>query len=164
MIRYEYIFNIFNYLIIIIVFMEGIIFYRRGYTVKCFFQGISWNANFTIVSLFHYRQIFMIYFLNPVMKYQNSENRFSEFSVSWNTFLLNLFSCLINSFIINNVCENLKENVNISKKVLLNILQNSQENTCTRLSSLIKLQGWGLQLYLKRDSATGVFLWILRNF
>ena len=60
--------------------------------------------------------MFMIYFLNPFMKYENSENRFSEFSLSWKTFLLNLFSCLINSFIINDVCENLKENVNVSKK------------------------------------------------
>ena len=33
------------------------------------------------------------------------------------------------------------------KKVLLEILQNSQENTCTRVSFLIKLQASGLQLY-----------------
>ena len=44
----------------------------------------------------------------------------------------------------------------------LEILQNSQENTCVRFSFLIKLQelaqasASGLQLYLKRD--TGVFL------
>ena len=57
--------------------------------------------------------MFMIYFLKPFMKYENSENRFSEFSLSWKTFLLNLFSCLINSFIINDVFTNLKENVNI---------------------------------------------------
>ena len=50
------------------------------------------------------------------MKYQNSENRFSEFSLLWKTFLLNLFSCLINSFIVNDVCKNLKENVNIKIK------------------------------------------------
>ena len=158
--------------------------------------------------------MFMIYFLNPFMKYENSENRFSEFSLSWKTFLLNLFSCLINSFIINDVCKNLKENVNIKvkskhkvvfrtlywknwkidsssffrimdfnfdavarfqaywdqrryeklseaatrgvlyKEVFLEILQNSQENTCARVSFLIKLQA----------SGTGVFLWILWNF
>ena len=34
------------------------------------------------------------------------------------------------------------------KKVFLKISQNSQENT------------WGLQLYLKIDSGTGVSLWI----
>ena len=31
-------------------------------------------------------------------------------------FLLNLFSCLINSFIINDACKNLKENVNVKVK------------------------------------------------
>ena len=30
------------------------------------------------------------------------------------------------------------------KKVLLEISQNSQENTCARVSFLIKLQTWGL--------------------
>ena len=44
------------------------------------------------------------------------------------------------------------------------ILKNSQENTCVRASFLIKLQVWGLQLYYERDSDTGIFQWILRNF
>ena len=44
------------------------------------------------------------------------------------------------------------------KKAFLEILQNSQENTCARVSFLIKVQASGLQLYLKRDSDTGVFL------
>ena len=47
----------------------------------------------------------------------------------------------------------------VLKKMLLNISQNSQENTCARVSFIIKLQ-----LYEKRDSGTGVFLWILQNF
>ena len=38
------------------------------------------------------------------------------------------------------------------KKVFLDILQNSKENTCARVSF------FGLQLYLKRGSDTGVFL------
>ena len=73
------------------------------------------------------------------------------------------------------------------KKVFLEISENSQENACARVSFLIKLQPsyfpvfgpnteiYGvnlseykkirdLQLYLKRDSGTGVFLRILRNF
>ena len=53
------------------------------------------------------------------------------------------------------------------EKVFLKISQNSRENTCARDSSLIKLQplqAWGLQLYKKRDSGLGVFLWILWNF
>ena len=40
-------------------------------------------------------------------------------------------------------------------KVFLKISQNSQENTCARVSFLIKMQSWGLQLYSKRDSGTG---------
>ena len=36
------------------------------------------------------------------------------------------------------------------KKVLLEISQNSQENTCARVCFLIKLQAWGQQLYYKR--------------
>ena len=35
------------------------------------------------------------------------------------------------------------------KKVFLKIPQNGQENTSVRVSSLIKLQGWGLQLFIK---------------
>ena len=48
--------------------------------------------------------------------------------------------------------------------VFLKISQNSKENTCVGVSFLITLQVSGLQLYLKRDSDTDVFLWILRNF
>ena len=47
--------------------------------------------------------------------------------------------------------------------MLLKISQNSQENTSVEVHFLIKFQTWGLQLYLKRDSNTGVFLWILWN-
>ena len=42
------------------------------------------------------------------------------------------------------------------KKIILEISQNSQENTSARVCFLIKLQGWGLHLYWKRDSGTGV--------
>ena len=44
------------------------------------------------------------------------------------------------------------------KKVFLEISQNLQENTCARVSFLIKLQALRLQLYEKRDSGTGVLL------
>ena len=40
------------------------------------------------------------------------------------------------------------------KKVFREISQNSQENTCARVSLLIKLQGSDLQLYQKRNSGT----------
>ena len=33
-----------------------------------------------------------------------------------------------------------------------------------RVSFLKKLQAWGLQLYLRRDPNTGVFVWTLQNF
>ena len=53
----------------------------------------------------------------------------------------------------------------VKKKVLSEISQNSQENTCVRVSFLIKLQALGLQLYLKRDSGTGGgFPLISQNF
>ena len=48
--------------------------------------------------------------------------------------------------------------------MFLEISQNSQENTCARVSLLIKLQASSLQLYQIRDSNTGVSLWILWNF
>ena len=44
------------------------------------------------------------------------------------------------------------------KKVFLEISQNLQENICSRVSFLIKLEDYGLQLYSKRDPGTGVFL------
>ena len=45
------------------------------------------------------------------------------------------------------------------KKVFLKILQNSQGNTCARVSFLNKVAGLRpATLFLKRDSYTGVFL------
>ena len=49
------------------------------------------------------------------------------------------------------------------KKLFLGIPQISQENTCARVSFLIKLQPSVLNFIKKRDSGTGVFLWILWN-
>ena len=42
------------------------------------------------------------------------------------------------------------------KKVFLEISQNSQEDTCTRNSFLLKLKAWPANL-LKRVSGTGIF-------
>ena len=44
------------------------------------------------------------------------------------------------------------------KKVFLEILQNSQENTCAKVCFFLKLQASTLQLHQKRDFGTGVFL------
>ena len=46
------------------------------------------------------------------------------------------------------------------KNVFLKLSRNSQENTCARVSFLIKLQA----TLLKKESGTGVFLLILLNF
>ena len=40
-----------------------------------------------------------------------------------------------------------KLSVKLSVKLFLEITQNSQENPCARVSFLLKLQAWGLQLY-----------------
>ena len=50
------------------------------------------------------------------------------------------------------------------KKQLLKILQYSQEKTCVAVSFLIKTRAFSTATLLKRDSNTGVFLWILRHF
>ena len=47
-----------------------------------------------------------------------------------------------------------------SKEVLLIILQNSQENNYVRVSFLINLQAFN---FIKEDSDTGVFLYILES-
>ena len=47
--------------------------------------------------------------------------------------------------------------------MFIDISQNSLENNCDRVSLLIKLQASSLQLYLKRDSRTGVFREISKN-
>ena len=103
----------FTYLSIFISTLQLLVTLRQWYTDKYFSQSISWNTYFTIVSSCKLQEKFMIYFLKPFMKYESSENQFSEFPLSWKSFLLNLFSCFIKSFIINDVCKNLKENVNV---------------------------------------------------
>ena len=52
----------------------------------------------------------------------------------------------------------------LCEKMFLEISQNSQENSCARVSFLIKLLAPGLQLYQKRTSGTGVFSWIFLTF
>ena len=63
------------------------------------------------------------------MKHKNSENRFSEFSLSRKTLLLNLFPWLINPFVITGVYKGLKENVSITwkaSKAVFGILRSSR--------------------------------------
>ena len=50
------------------------------------------------------------------------------------------------------------------KKGFLEILQNSQGNTCARVPFLIKQHVEVCNFIKKRDSGTGVFLRILPNF
>ena len=89
------------------------LFLKARIHCEIFFQTISWNAYFTIVWLCKHRGMFMIYFLRHFMKYKNSD--FQNF-LSWKTLLLNLFSCLINPFVISGVYKSLKENVSITWK------------------------------------------------
>ena len=49
------------------------------------------------------------------------------------------------------------------KIVLKNFTKITEKHLC-RVSFLIRLPAWDLQLYQKRDSGTGIFLWILRNY
>ena len=49
------------------------------------------------------------------------------------------------------------------KKAFLEIPQNSQENTCVRVSFLIKLQAWACN-FIKKEALAQVFSWILQNF
>ena len=47
---------------------------------------------------------------------------------------------------------------NSRPEVFLEITQNAQENTCVRVSFLIKLQASDRKLYQKKDTGTGVFM------
>ena len=68
-----------------------------------------------------------------------------SFHETWNTFMKYFYFSIQHSEAVVQMCS--------VKKVFLEISQNSQENTCTRVSFLIKLQAWGLQLYLKKSLA-----------
>ena len=88
---------------------------RRGYTVKYFFQSISWNTNFTIVSLSKLpRNVNDIFFgaFHEIWKFWKSIFRFfsivKDFPIE--------FAFMLDYFVINDVCKNLKENVNIKVK------------------------------------------------
>ena len=80
----------------------------REYTAKYFFQNISWNTYLAIVSLCKlprnvHDALFEIF--HELWKFWKSIFRIS---LSWKTLLLNLFPCLINSFVINDVYKSLK--------------------------------------------------------
>ena len=87
-------------------------FLREGYTVKFFFQGISWN---TVSGSFH---------------------------ETWNNFMKYFYFSIQHSEAVVQMCS--------VEKVFLEIAQNSQENTCTRASFLIKLQVWGQSLFFNK--------------
>ena len=44
------------------------------------------------------------------------------------------------------------------KKVFLEISQNSQENTCARISLLTKFQAWDVQFFIKNETLAQAFL------
>ena len=89
---------------------------RWEYTVKYFFQSISWNTYFTIVSLCKLpRNVHDILFeaFHEIWKFWKLI--FRIFSIV-KDFPIEFVFMLINSFVINDVCKNLKENVNIKVK------------------------------------------------
>ena len=49
------------------------------------------------------------------------------------------------------------------KRVLLQILQTSQENICDGVLFLMKLEIYSVWLYQKGYSGTDIFLWVLQN-
>ena len=94
---------------------------------------------------------------NTIQFYKSPKIQFSKNSISLERKIGNILTC--SSYITLTVAAT---GGVIWKKVFLEISRNSQGNTCARDSFVIKLQG--LQLYLKRDSGTGAFLWVLWNF
>ena len=56
----------------------------------------------------------------------------------------------LNTLSTESICRNNHRRCSM-KNVFLKIWQNSQENTCVRVSFVNKIIGWGPQLYLKRD-------------
>ena len=98
-----------------------------------------------------------------------SRNTFwGSFHETWNNFMKYFYLSIQHSEAVVQMCS--------VKKVFLEISQNSQENTCNRVSFLTKLQAWGQSLFsnkvedlrpatlFKKASGTGVFLWILWDF
>ena len=67
---------------------------------------------------------------------------------------------LVELFLLNSYCPEAATRGVLCKKLFLEISQNSQENTCARVSFLIKLQALGRRpaMLLKGDSGTGGFL------
>ena len=116
-------------------------------------------THFLLISLLLLRMIFIRYvsggIIKPFLHFILPENIRKRFSGMYKTETLARkgLKCVQ------------KQPLNVfGKNVFLKISQNLQENTCTTVSFLIKLQASDLQLYQKRDSGTGVFLWILQNF
>ena len=85
-----------------------LLFIRYEYKARihCDFQSISWNRYFTIFSLCKLpRNVHDVYFV----AFHETWKSILRIFPFVNTFLLSLFSCLINSFIISDVCKNSKE-------------------------------------------------------
>ena len=58
---------------------------------------------------------------------------------------------------VNNKYQNQLPEVLYVKKLFLETSQNSQENNCTRVSFLMKLPAWGLQLCIKKETLAQAF-------
>ena len=100
----------------------------KSMTVKTHLQ--EW----TLFPRMNFIVFFSLYFLDYVLKY------FREPSWNWSHLVQ------VNRWWIANIPEEVVRRCSV-KKVFLKISQTSQQNTCVRVSFLIKLKTWGLKLY-----------------
>ena len=101
---------------------------------------------------------FYIFTINNFFSFKNFSSFLSKILIThfeWNEKYLTKFCYKVY------ICRSSQRKCSL-KKLLLNISQYSQTDTCRSLF-LINLQSWRLVTLLKRDSNTGVFLWILQN-
>ena len=78
----------------------------------------------------------------------------------WHTDDIRVHTSLFNTLSIDKVSTRSNRQRCSVKNMFLEISQNLQENTCARAS----FSALSLQLYQKRGSGSGAFLWILWNF
>ena len=117
-------------------------------------QEHCWNSDFPLCIL-----LAIIFALNNTLFFSASYVSIISFNTSEPVYFV----------LMRHKCETSKNSEVVArrcsiKRVFLDILQNSQENTCARGLFFIKVAGLSLQLYEKSNSGTGVFMWILQNF
>ena len=118
---------------------------------------LSYNYNHSKFAIANHSNLTFQYFF--FLCINKKPTQFSEnwcFTNSWNMFLKLLYTLLL---FIERVyfLRSSHQRCSVRKGVKIEILQNSQENTCARVSFLITLLAWDLQLYLKKEALTQAF-------